>query len=173
MNCPTALASSTNAAQAVIDATGRAGRAHGVPPILTNWLGEKAVAEARRKFQEASIPTYESPTDAVKGFFYLSQHTKAQEALMRTPPRETERTRVADEAARSIMRVAATAGRKLLTEPEAKAVLSATASPPSQREWPHHLKRWRRLRAIFCNGHRPSPSRFCRRTFRTNPTWVA
>ena len=125
MNCPTALASSSDAAQAVIDAIGRAARVHRVPPILTNWLGEEAVAEARRKFREAAIPTYESPTDAVKGFLYLWQHTKAQEALMRTPPRETERTRVADEAARSIMRVAATAGRKLLTESEAKAVLSA------------------------------------------------
>ena len=44
---------------------------------------------------------------------------------MRTPPRETERTRVADEAARSIMRAAASSGRTMLTEPEAKAVLSA------------------------------------------------
>jgi acetyltransferase len=85
--------------------------------------------QARRKFRDASIPTYESPTDAVKGFFYLWQHTKAQEELMRTPPRETERARVAEEAARSIMRVAATAGRKLLTEPEAKAVLSAYGIP--------------------------------------------
>ena len=48
---------------------------------------------------------------------------------MRTPPRETERTRVADEAARSIMRAAAAAGRALLTEPEAKAVLSAYGIP--------------------------------------------
>jgi acetyltransferase len=57
------------------------------------------------------------------------QHTKAQEELMRTPPRETERTRVAEEAARSVMRVAATAARRLLTEPEAKAVLSAYGIP--------------------------------------------
>jgi acetyltransferase len=48
---------------------------------------------------------------------------------MRTPQRETEQTRVADEAARSIMRAAATVGRTLLTEPEAKAVLSAYGIP--------------------------------------------
>jgi acetyltransferase len=129
MNCPTALASSSDAAQAVIDAIARAPQPESLPPILTNWLGEEAAAGARRKFQEASIPTYESPTDAIKGFFYLWQHTKAQDALMRTPPRETERTRVADEAARSIMRTAATAGRTLLTEPEAMAVLSAYGIP--------------------------------------------
>ena len=48
---------------------------------------------------------------------------------MRTPQRETEQTRVADEAARSIMRAAANVGRTLLTEPEAKAVLSAYGIP--------------------------------------------
>ena len=129
LNCPTALASSSDAAQAVIDALARAKEPERLPPILTNWLGEEAAQGARRKFQEASIPTYESPTDAVKGFFYLWQHTKAQVALLRTPPRETERTRVAGEAARSIMRAAAAAGRSLLTEPEAKAVLSAFGIP--------------------------------------------
>jgi acetyltransferase len=129
MNCPTALASSSDAAQAVIDAIARVPRPERMPSILTSWLGEEAVAEARRKFQEASIPTYESPTDAVKGFVYLWRYTQAQEALMRTPPRETERTRIADEAARSILRAAATAGRTLLMEPEAKAVLSACGIP--------------------------------------------
>jgi acetyltransferase len=129
MNCPTALASSGDAAQAVIDAIARAPEPKRLPPILTNWLGEAAAHEARHKFQEACIPTYESPTDAIKGFFYLWQYTKAQEVLMRTPPRETERTKVADEAARTIMRAAAIAGRALLTEPEAKAVLSAYDIP--------------------------------------------
>ena len=129
MNCPTALASSTDAAQAVIDSIHRAPNHQSLPPILTNWLGEEAVAEARRKFREASIPTYESPTDAVKGFFYLWQYTLAQEALMRAPPWEPERMRIADEAARTIMRTAALSGRSLLNEPEAKAVLSAFGIP--------------------------------------------
>jgi acetyltransferase len=129
INCPTALASSSDAAQAVIDAIARTATPKRLPPVLTNWLGEEAASEGRRKFREASIPTFESPTDAVKGFFYLWQYTKAQDALLRTPPRETERTRVADEAARSILRAAAAAGRSLLTEPEAKAVLSAYGIP--------------------------------------------
>ncbi len=129
INCPTALASSTDAAQAVIAAIARAPRPEFLPPILTNWLGEDAAAGGRRKFREAAIPTYESPTDAIKGFFYLWQYTKAQEALMRTPPRESERTHVAEEAARTIMRTAAAEGRSLLTEPEAKAVLSAYGIP--------------------------------------------
>jgi acetyltransferase len=130
MNCPTALASSTDAAQAVIDAVRRAAsNGRRLPPILTNWLGEDAVQCGRGLFREAHIPTYESPNDAIKGFFYLWQYTKAQEALMRTPPRESECTRVADEAARTIMRAAAKAGKTMLSEPEAKAVLSAFGIP--------------------------------------------
>jgi acetyltransferase len=129
MNCPTALASSTDAAQAVIDAIARAPEPSRVPPVLTNWLGEEAVAEARRRFRASGIPTFESPTDAVKGFFYLWRHARAHEALMRTPPRETDTTPAASEAARRIMRAAAEAGRDLLTETEAKAVLMAFGIP--------------------------------------------
>jgi acetyltransferase len=129
VNCPTALASSTDAAQAVID-TIASHKDHGsVPPILTNWLGEAAVAEARAKFREADIPSYESPADAIKGFGYLWQYTKAQDSLMRTPPRDADLSTVDAETARSIMRGAAKAGRPLLTEPEAKGVLAAYGIP--------------------------------------------
>jgi len=129
MNCPTALSSSNDAAQAVLDAIAQAQNRNRLPPILTNWLGDQVAAGGRRKFHEANIPTYESPTDAIKGFFYLWQHTKAQDALMRTPPKQTPSTNIADEAARTIMRTAAKAGRSILTEPEAKAVLSAFGIP--------------------------------------------
>jgi len=129
MNCPTALASSTDAAQAVLDAIAQAPDPKAVPPILTNWLGEDAASGGRQKFREAGIPTYESPNDAIKGFYYLWQYTKAQETLMRTPPKDTGHTTIADEAARAIMRTAVRAGRTVLTEPESKAVLSAFGIP--------------------------------------------
>jgi acetyltransferase len=129
MNCPTALASSTDAAQAVLDAIAQAPHPRKVPPILTNWLGQDAAHEARQKFRAAGIPTYESPNDAIQGFFYLWQYTKAQESLMRAPPKSTGPTTIADEAARAIMRTAVRSGRTLLTEPESKAVLSAFGIP--------------------------------------------
>jgi acetyltransferase len=129
MNCPTALASSTDAAQAVLDAIAQAPDPRKVPPILTNWLGEDAALGGRQKFRAAGIPTYESPDDAIKGFFYLWQYTRGQEALMRTPPKDSGHTTIADEAARAIMRTAVRAGRTLLTEPESKAVLSAFGIP--------------------------------------------
>jgi acetyltransferase len=129
VNCPTALASSSDAAQAVIDTVTRHRNDGRVPPILTNWLGEAAVADARAKFREAGIPSYESPADAIKGFGYLWQYTKAQDSLMRTPPRDADLSTVDTERAHSILRGAATAGRPLLTEPEAKGVLAAYGIP--------------------------------------------
>jgi acetyltransferase len=128
MNCPTALASSTDAAEAVIGVVNRHKQSSRVPPILTNWLGADAAEGARAKFQEASIPTYESPRDAIKGFGFLWQYTKAQASLMRTPPREADLSGIDRENALDTMRTAARS-RALLTEPEAKAVLAAYGIP--------------------------------------------
>jgi acetyltransferase len=129
MNCPTALASSTDAAEAVISAVDRHRGKGQVPPILTNWLGAEAAAGARAKFRVASIPSYESPRDAIKGFGFLWQYTRAQAALMRTPPREADLSGIDREAALRAMRTAGRSGRALLTEPEAKAVLAAYGIP--------------------------------------------
>jgi acetyltransferase len=129
MNCPTALASSSEAAQAVIDTLAKRKDQGRVPPMLTNWLGQAAAAEARAKFQKVGIPTYESPRDAIKGFAYLWQYTKAQESLMRTPPREADLTEIDSAAALQVMQAAGRNGRALLTEPEAKAVLTAYGIP--------------------------------------------
>ena len=129
MNCPTALASSTGAAEAVIATVERHQAKAPVPPILTNWLGADAAEGARVAFQEVRIPTYDFPSDAVEGFGYLWQYAKAQEALMRTPPREADLSAIDAAAARRAMAEAASNGRALLTEPEAKAVLAAYGIP--------------------------------------------
>ena len=125
MHCPTALASSTEAAQAVIDTVARHKGHQQMPQILTNWLGEAAVSEGRRRFHEAGIPTYESPEDAIRGFGYLWQYTCAQECLMQTPPREASSLMVDAASAFAIVRSAGEAERSMLTEPEAKGVLAA------------------------------------------------
>ena len=64
-----------------------------------------------------------------RDFGFLWQYTKAQAALMRTPPREADLTGIDREAALKAMQAAARARRALLTEPEAKAVLAAYGIP--------------------------------------------
>ncbi len=126
MNCPTALASSADAAQAVIQEIGRRKGARPEPkPVLTNWLGESTARIARGMFASAGIPTYEFPADAVQGFSHLTAYNRAQQELMRTPPSLPDNFEVDAEAARRAMAGAQSAGRDMLTEPEAKAVLAA------------------------------------------------
>ncbi|WP_088344905.1 MULTISPECIES: bifunctional acetate--CoA ligase family protein/GNAT family N-acetyltransferase [Rhodomicrobium] len=126
MNCPTALASSSEAAEAVIGVVeARKRPQRGTKPVLTNWLGESTARGARKLFAEAGIATYEFPNDAVRSFSYLTGYNKAQDALMRTPPSLPDAFEADPKAARAAMAAAESAGRAVLTEPEAKAVLAA------------------------------------------------
>lgn len=125
MNCPTAVADSLEAAEAVLAAQ----RRHERKPLLTCWLGEKAVAESRRLFSQHRLPTYETPDEAVRGFMQLVEYKRNQDLLMETPPATPEVAEAHREMARSICTAALEEGRTTLTEPEAKRVLSGFGIP--------------------------------------------
>ncbi len=130
INCPTGLASSAEAAAAVAATVARRTAAgERVKPILASWLGEATAEPAARQLELAGIPSYSTPSKAVRAFDQLVRHGKAQAELMRTPPslpREIEPDRA---TARRLLRTALDAGRAMLTEPEAKAVLAAYGLP--------------------------------------------
>ncbi len=54
-------------------------------PVLTVWMGEKGVADARRKFSENSIPTYPTPEEAVKTYMYMYRYRRNLDLLYETP----------------------------------------------------------------------------------------
>lgn len=81
LNCPTAVASGVEAARAVIQMAAQHKR-----PILTNWLGKETAEAARKLFNEAGLPAYETPDQAVRGFMHLVRYRRAQEALREVPP---------------------------------------------------------------------------------------
>jgi len=87
MQCPTAITSSTENARAVVRAIKEA-TLNSTPKklVLTNWLGEEAVHEARALFAKERIPTFETPSDAITGFNQLVRHGRASRELTRTPP---------------------------------------------------------------------------------------
>jgi len=130
INCPTALASSDLAANAVITTvSARKQSGQHVKPILTNWLGDGAAAESREYFARAGIPTFETPAAAVAGYMQLVRYARSQEGLMRTPPSlPTDFGFDAERAAR-VIGEAISAGRSMLTEAEAKRVLAAYGIP--------------------------------------------
>ena len=81
LNCPTAVASGTDAAQAVADAS-RAGKT----PVPTNWLGSASATQARAIFAAAKLPAYDTPEKATRGFMHLVRYRRGQETLMEVPP---------------------------------------------------------------------------------------
>ena len=80
LNCPTAIASGVEAAQAVIDAVAGKRRC-----VLTNWLGSERAYEARRLFAAARIPTFETPEDATTGFMHLVRYRRGQDIIKEVP----------------------------------------------------------------------------------------
>lgn len=129
MNCPTALVSSTAAAQAVVKA-----RENSAKALLTVWLGDESARAGRKLFSAAGIPTFETPADAVRGFTYLTSYHRGQKALRRAPSAAEKEFRPDDQAARVIIRQALDGGRNLLNEAEAKKVLAAYGIPVVETE---------------------------------------
>jgi len=128
MNCPTALASPAQIADAVA-AEAKAAPHTGQPrPILACWLGDTNSAGARAAMTAARIPLFSTPDDAVRGFDYLLAARRARAALMLAP---ASRRGIAGDrsAARGIIARARADGRTVLNEIEAKALLAAYHIP--------------------------------------------
>jgi len=124
LNCPTAIASGTDAARAVVDTVGDRRDC-----VLTSWLGDEGAREARRMFAEHGLPSYDTPDRAVRAFMHMVNYRRNQESLTETPPSVPEDFTPDTDAARRAIEAALDDGREWLTEPEAKAVMAAYAIP--------------------------------------------
>ena len=130
LNCPTAVISRSEAAQAVIDkSVGRLASS-----ILTCWVGDGSANKARSLFAQHRIPTYPTPEQAVRAFMYLVNYRRSQETLMETPPSVPEDFSPELAQARAPIEKALAEKQSWLTEPEAKAVLSAYGIPVVQTQ---------------------------------------
>ncbi|MET0090289.1 MAG: bifunctional acetate--CoA ligase family protein/GNAT family N-acetyltransferase, partial [Candidatus Thiodiazotropha sp.] len=124
LNCPTAVASSTQAAQAVIE------HASTLPvPLLTSWVGEGAAAKARALFAQHHIPSYATPEQAVRAFMHMVNYQRNQETLIETPASIPEAFSTDLHKARAVIQQALAEGRDWLSEPESKQVLGAYGIP--------------------------------------------
>lgn len=125
MHAPTATASSTAAADAVIAAA-----ADTRMPVLTCWVGEQAVIPARRLLNDAGIPTYGTPREAVRAFMHIVNYRRNQTTLMETPATAPiEFTPDAASARKIVQKVLQGGNPATMSEPDAKAVLQAYGIP--------------------------------------------
>ncbi|MCB1851264.1 MAG: GNAT family N-acetyltransferase [Gammaproteobacteria bacterium] len=124
MHAPVATASPTDAARAVINAA-RKTRCN----VLTSWVGGEAVEPARQMFTAAGIPSYETPNHAVSAFMHMVNYRRNMEMLMETPPSALDAFEPETERARAIISQVLTRANHMMTEPEAKAILTAYGIP--------------------------------------------
>ena len=124
LHVPTAFASSEDIAGSVVTVAG--GRKS---KVLTSWLGQESMVQARRMFNLAGIPTYETPHKAVGAFLDMVRYRRNQEMLMETPDSAPTEFTPNTSTARTMIREALAHGRTVLSAPEAMQVLAAYGIP--------------------------------------------
>ena len=120
IHAPTAIVPSADIARALAPIAKASSR-----NILSCWLGGEAVAEARQIFSAAGLPTYGTPEEAVSAYLQIVQFRRNQNLLMQVPPSACGSFVADRDKAAAIVHAVLEEGRSMLTEPEAKALLSA------------------------------------------------
>jgi len=132
MHAPTAIVPALDIARALVPvAQAHPGR------LVSCWLGDAAVAEARALFHEAGIPTYETPEEAVHALAMLCSYRRHQDMLIEAPPTPAHgaATPASVDAAAvrklvdDALAAAPDAASAWLGEPESKALLAACGIP--------------------------------------------
>jgi acetyltransferase len=98
-------------------------------PLLTCWMGEAQVAEARAAFEAAHRPHFRTPEPAVEVFAHLSAYYRNQRLLMQVPGPLCGHAEPDLETAAVIVDSALQERRQILTEMESKALLAAFHIP--------------------------------------------
>lgn len=124
---PQAMTDPTQAARVVIEAAQKTDK-----PIVTCWMGETQVREARLLFKGAGIPTFRTPEPAVELFSQISAYYRNQQLLMQTPAALADHAPPRSESAKLVIETALAEGRKQLNEMESKALLAAFRIPIAQ-----------------------------------------
>lgn len=124
MHAPTAIVPSADIARACAPlAAGARDR------VMSCWLGDASVAQARSVFAQAGIADYETPEQAVRAFALLQTYRRNQAQLMEAPAARPAGPDPDIAAAAAIVQGALAQGRKWLDAPEVSALLRAYHVP--------------------------------------------
>ncbi|MQY51069.1 bifunctional acetate--CoA ligase family protein/GNAT family N-acetyltransferase [Rhodocyclus tenuis] len=127
MLSPQAMTQPMEVAKAVIAASDQTDKA-----MLTCWMGEEQVAEARLLMEDAAIPAFRMPETAVELYFHISTYYRNQKLLLQTPEPTSRQVRPETEGAKMLVEAVLQERRKVLSEMESKAILRAFRVPVAQ-----------------------------------------
>lgn len=127
VHSPKAGIDAADVARAMADLKNRLGK-----PLLCCWMGDASVGEAREVLAKANIPSFRTPEAAVGAFGNIASFYQNQQLLQQTPPPLSALGKPDVEGARLLIENVLTERRKVLTEMESKALLSAFHIPVTQ-----------------------------------------
>jgi len=113
-------------AESVITAIGESRKT-----VLTCWLGERRVREARQHLTAAGIPSFTNPEAGVDAFGSLAAYRRNQNALLQAPPPLSKMLAPDVAGAQSVIATAIAERRHILSNEEGKEVLRAFHIPVS------------------------------------------
>lgn len=124
---PQAMTKPLEAANAVIELSNQHSK-----PLLACWMGGAQVDESRAAFNRARKPSFRTPEPAVEVFSYLTAYYQNQKLLMQMPGPLSHHLEPDVEGARMVIEGVLQERRKVLSEMESKALLSAFHIPVAQ-----------------------------------------
>jgi acetyltransferase len=98
-------------------------------PVFAVWMGARDVAAGVALLNETGVPTFETPEEAVDTFMEMYSYTRNLELLQETPPQLPSEIKVNTRQAQSFIEECFSRQMLLLSEIEAKAILSAYGIP--------------------------------------------
>lgn len=98
-------------------------------PLLTSWMGAAHTMDGRGRFTQANIPSFSTPEAAVEAFSYLTAYYRNQRLLAQVPGPLSHRDAPDVAGAHMLIESVLAERRKVLSEMESKALLSAFQIP--------------------------------------------
>lgn len=98
-------------------------------PVITTFMGGKAVAKAREIFLHNNVPTYDTPEEAVKTYLYMYKYQRNLDLLYETPAELPVDQSPPKNSLKALIRAICKEGRTSLTEEESKRFLTSYKIP--------------------------------------------
>lgn len=127
IHAPTAIVPSSDIAAAMAPLLSH--KAGSAKRLIGCWLGDSAVVQARRTFQDAGVTCFATPEDSVRAFSLLTHYRRNQAELTETPSAANNSSAVHVAAIRQQVELVLAERREILTEPEAKTLLAHCGIP--------------------------------------------
>lgn len=98
-------------------------------PLLTSWMGAAQAMDGRAEFAQAGIPSFSTPEAAIEAYSYVTAYYRNQLLLAEVPAPLSHRDAPDIAGARMVIESVLAERRKVLSEMESKALLSAFHIP--------------------------------------------